>query len=72
MAAVVARHAGARHVVMTDINDYRLDLAGRVADVAPVNIATTKTCRTCMARLGMREGFDVGLEMSGAAPAFPR
>jgi threonine 3-dehydrogenase len=41
MAAAVARHVGARHVVITDVNQARLDLAGQVADVVPVNVATT-------------------------------
>ncbi|MCP8940126.1 L-threonine 3-dehydrogenase [Alsobacter sp. SYSU M60028] len=68
MAAAVARHVGARHVVITDTNPARLDLAGRVADVTPVNVATTEL-RDAMARLKMREGFDVGLEMSGAPAA---
>jgi len=68
MAAAVARHVGARHVVVTDVNSYRLELAGRVADVAPVNVAE-EDLKSVMDRLGMREGFDVGLEMSGAAAA---
>ena len=69
MAACVARHVGARHVVITDINQTRLDLAARVADVVAVNV-TNEDLAAVVARLGMREGFDVGLEMSGAAPAF--
>jgi threonine 3-dehydrogenase len=68
MAAAVARHVGARHVVITDINSYRLDLAAQVADVRPVNVAEDDL-RSVMQRLGMREGFDVGLEMSGAEAA---
>ncbi|WP_421859455.1 L-threonine 3-dehydrogenase [Oricola sp.] len=68
MAAMVARHAGARHVVLTDINADRLALAGRVADITPVNVAE-EDLMDVRARLGMREGFDVGMEMSGAAPA---
>jgi threonine 3-dehydrogenase len=68
MAAAVARHVGARHVVITDVNSYRLELAGRVADIAPVNVAE-EDLKAVMARLGMREGFDVGLEMSGAESA---
>lgn len=68
MAAAVARHVGARHVVITDINAYRLELAGRVADVVPVNVAKEEL-KSVMQRLGMREGFDVGLEMSGAEAA---
>jgi threonine 3-dehydrogenase len=68
MAAAVARHAGARHVVITDVNPERLALAGRVADVVPVNV-THEDLRDVIARLGMREGFDIGLEMSGAQAA---
>jgi threonine 3-dehydrogenase len=64
MAAAVARHVGARHVVITDVNPARLDLATRVADVVPVNVAHEDLAQV-MARLRMREGFDVGLEMSG-------
>ena len=64
MAAAVARHVGARHVVITDVNPDRLDLAARVADVVPVNVASEEL--TAVAdRLKMKEGFDVGLEMSG-------
>ncbi|MDZ5450133.1 L-threonine 3-dehydrogenase [Labrys sp. ZIDIC5] len=69
MAGAVARHAGARHVVITDINPVRLDLAAKVADIVPVNVAK-EDLRDVMARLKMKEGFDVGLEMSGAPAAF--
>jgi len=69
MAAAVARFVGARHIVITDINQDRLDLAGRVADVRPVNTATTDLGKV-ISDLGMIEGFDVGFEMSGAKPAF--
>lgn len=69
IAAAVARHVGARHVVITDVNQTRLDLAARVADVVPVNVASEDLPSVC-ARLGMRQGFDVGLEMSGNAAAF--
>ncbi|MEM6728330.1 MAG: L-threonine 3-dehydrogenase, partial [Pseudomonadota bacterium] len=65
MAAAVARHAGARNVVITDINPDRLALAGRVADVRPVNVAETDL-RSVIGALGLKEGFDVGLEMSGS------
>ncbi|MEX2318429.1 MAG: L-threonine 3-dehydrogenase [Bauldia sp.] len=68
MAAAVARHAGARHVVITDINPDRLALATKVTDVTPVNVAS-EDLRPVMEKLGMREGFDVGLEMSGAPQA---
>ncbi len=64
MAAAVARHAGARNVVITDINQSRLDLAGKVADVLPVNVATDELAAV-IPRLKMTQGFDVGLEMSG-------
>ncbi len=68
MAAAVARHVGARHVVITDVNPLRLDLAARVADVTPVNVGS-EDLRAVMARLGMVQGFDVGLEMSGSQQA---
>jgi threonine 3-dehydrogenase len=68
MAAAVARHVGARHVVITDINAVRLDLAAKVADVTPVNVAT-EDLRSVMARLNMVQGFDVGMEMSGSQAA---
>lgn len=68
MSAAVARHVGARHVVITDISAQRLALAAQVADVVPVNVASEEL-RATMDRLGMREGFDVGLEMSGAPAA---
>ncbi|MDD9731740.1 L-threonine 3-dehydrogenase [Mameliella sp. AT18] len=64
MAATVARHVGARHVVITDVNPDRLALAGQVADVVPVNVGE-EDLKDVVARLGMKEGFDVGLEMSG-------
>ena len=68
MAAAVARHVGARHVVITDINQARLDLAGQVADVVPVNVATTDL-RSVYSSLKMTQGFDVGMEMSGSQQA---
>ncbi|RUO35645.1 L-threonine 3-dehydrogenase [Aliidiomarina sanyensis] len=69
MAAAVARHAGARHVVITDINDYRLGLAKQMGATRAVNTSTTKL-KDVMNELGMTEGFDVGLEMSGVPVAF--
>lgn len=69
MAAAVARHAGARHVVITDINDYRLELAEQMGATRAVNTSTTNL-RDVMNELGMSEGFDVGLEMSGVPIAF--
>ena len=68
MAAAVARHVGARHVVITDINQDRLDLAARVADVVPVNVAR-QDLKEVETGLKMKEGFDVGLEMSGSQQA---
>lgn len=65
MAAAVARHVGARNVVITDINPYRLELAEKVADVVPVNVLN-EDLNDVIARLKMKEGFDVGLEMSGS------
>ena len=65
MAAAVARHVGARHVVITDVNPARLELAGQVADVIPVNVATTEL-RSVFPSLKMSQGFDVGMEMSGS------
>ncbi|NHN55745.1 L-threonine 3-dehydrogenase [Calidifontibacter sp. DB0510] len=64
MAAAIARHVGARHVVVTDVSDYRLDLArGAGADLV-INIGRD-TIAGAQRALGMREGFDIGLEMSG-------
>lgn len=68
MAGAVARHVGARHVVITDINPDRLALAAQVADITPVNVAT-EDLRSVMAGLKMQQGFDVGLEMSGSQAA---
>jgi threonine 3-dehydrogenase len=64
MAAIVARHAGARYVVATDVSPYRLDLARQIGVTLAVD-ATTTTLQDAMGQLRMREGFDVGLEMSG-------
>ena len=64
MAAAVARHAGARHVVITDVNDYRLGLAKQLGATRTVNVASEKL-KDVQKELGMTEGFDVGLEMSG-------
>ena len=69
MAGAVARHVGARHVVITDVNPARLELAGQVADIVPVNVAT-EDLRAVMARLKLVQGFDVGMEMSGNAAGF--
>ncbi len=69
MGAMVAQELGARKVVITDINPARLELARTVGVQYVVN-ALEETLHDVMARIGMKEGFDVGLEMSGAAPAF--
>ncbi len=69
MAGAVARHVGARHVVITDVNPTRLALAAEVADVGAVDVAK-QDLRETMSRLKMTEGFDVALEMSGAPAAF--
>ncbi|WOX06260.1 L-threonine 3-dehydrogenase [Microbulbifer pacificus] len=69
MAAAVARHVGARHVVITDINDYRLELAKKMGATRTVNVGREKL-PDVMKEIGMTEGFDVGLEMSGVAVAF--
>lgn len=64
MATAIARHAGARHVVITDVNDYRLELAGKMGASVAHNVANGSLDEV-MDALGMTEGFDVGLEMSG-------
>jgi threonine 3-dehydrogenase len=69
MAAIVARHAGARHIVVTDVADYRLELAGSLGVVSRAVDVRTETLGDAMQALGMTEGFDVGLEMSGHAEA---
>jgi len=68
MAAAIARHVGARHVVLTDVNDYRLELGRRMGASRVLNV-TREKIEDVMAQLGMTEGFDVGLEMSGNASA---
>ncbi|MCO5053510.1 MAG: L-threonine 3-dehydrogenase [Verrucomicrobiae bacterium] len=69
MAAAVAKHAGARHVVITDVNDYRLALAKKMGVTVALNVKTGNL-RDVQSQLGMKEGFDVGLEMSGNPAAF--
>src|SRR5512140_2939227 len=69
MAAGIARHVGARHVVVTDVNDYRLELAKKMGATRTVHVPQEEL-RRVMEELGMKEGFDVGLEMSGNGPAF--
>ncbi len=69
MAAAICKHVGARHVVITDVNDYRLELARQMGATRAVNVINTTLADT-MEDLGMVEGFDVGLEMSGNPQAF--
>jgi threonine 3-dehydrogenase len=69
MAAAVVRHAGARYVVVSDLNPYRLDLAKRMGATLVVD-ARTQSIADAQRGLGMKEGFDVGLEMSGSPDAF--
>jgi threonine 3-dehydrogenase len=69
MAAAVARHAAARYVVVTDVNPYRLELARRMGATQAVDVRN-QTIADAQRRLGMKEGFDVGLEMSGNPAAF--
>jgi len=68
MAAAVVKHAGARYVVVTDVNEYRLDLARKMGVTLPVDVSTGSLA-DAQKQLGMQEGFDVGLEMSGTGPA---
>jgi threonine 3-dehydrogenase len=69
MAVAIARHVGARHVVITDVNDYRLTIAAQMGASAAINV-TRKAIPDTVNQLGMKEGFDVGLEMSGNIQAF--
>jgi threonine 3-dehydrogenase len=69
MAAAVVRHAGARHVVITDVNPYRLGLARKMGVSVALNV-NEGTLAEVQKKLGMKEGFDVGLEMSGNGSAF--
>ena len=69
MAVAIAKRVGARHVVITDVNDYRLGLAKKMGATRAVNV-TRETLDDVMRSLAMKEGFDVGLEMSGNASAF--
>ena len=69
MAAGIARYAGARHIVITDVNDYRLELARKMGASRALNVSR-ETIEETMRELGMEEGFDVGMEMSGNPGAF--
>ena len=70
MAAAVARHVGARFVVVTDVNEARLELARKMGVDLATNVSTERIA-SAQERLGMTEGFDIGLEMSGSAGALP-
>jgi threonine 3-dehydrogenase len=69
MAVAIARFVGARHIVITDVNEYRLELARKMGATRALNV-TRESIDGAMKDLGMQEGFDVGLEMSGNAQAF--
>jgi threonine 3-dehydrogenase len=69
MAVAIARYAGARHVVITDVNPYRLELARRMGASRALDVRT-ENLDEAMKSLGMEEGFDVGMEMSGVPSAF--
>jgi threonine 3-dehydrogenase len=69
MAVAIARYAGARHIVITDVNDYRLQLARKMGASVALNV-TRDSIDDTMRALGMEEGFDVGMEMSGNPTAF--
>ena len=69
MAAAISKHVGARYVVITDVNEYRLALAREMGATRAVNIAK-ENLKDVMYELGMKEGFDVGLEMSGNEACF--
>ena len=69
MAAAIVKHAGARFIVVTDVNDYRLKLAKQMGATVALNVKIGKLADV-QQQLGMKEGFDVGLEMSGNPQAF--
>ena len=69
MAVAICKHAGSRHVVITDMNPYRLELATKMGATRTVNVST-ESLTEVMHKLDMKEGFDVGLEMSGSEAAF--
>jgi threonine 3-dehydrogenase len=69
MAAAIVKHAGARFIVVTDVNDYRLNLAKKMGATIALNVKQGNL-RDMQKELGMKEGFDVGLEMSGSPAAF--
>lgn len=69
MAAAICRHAGARHVVISDVNAYRLDLAKKMGATHTIDVSKTSIAEA-VKMIGLREGFDIGLEMSGNSRAF--
>lgn len=69
MATAIVKHAGARHVVVTDVNPYRLKLAEKMGASVTIDVRS-RDIKPVMKELGMKEGFDVGLEMSGNSRAF--
>ncbi len=69
MAVAITKHAGARHVVVTDVNPYRLELAKKVGATLALDVRS-ESIEDAQKKLGMKEGFDVGLEMSGNPEAF--
>ncbi|WP_123711798.1 L-threonine 3-dehydrogenase [Sinobacterium caligoides] len=69
MAVAICKHVGARHVVITDVNEYRLELARKMGATRAINVAN-ESLEDAMKDIGMVEGFDVGLEMSGNGRAF--
>lgn len=69
MAVAIAKHIGARNIVVTDINEHKLDMAVKMGATKTINVAKQKI-KDCYAELKIEEGFDVGLEMSGAAAGF--
>jgi len=70
MATAIARHCAARHIVVTDVNPYRLELARKMGATVAVDVRTQTIDKEFQKSLGMREGFDVGMEMSGNPDAF--
>jgi threonine 3-dehydrogenase len=70
MAAAIAEQAGARRVVLTDINDWRLEFAKTITNKTHMVNTSQQNLKEVMTEIGMKEGFDVGLEMSGSEPAF--
>ncbi|HUS90769.1 MAG TPA: L-threonine 3-dehydrogenase [Phycisphaerae bacterium] len=70
MATAIARHCRARHIVVTDVNPYRLELARKMGATLAIDVRGEAVDQALQDRLGMKEGFDVGMEMSGSPAAF--